>query len=310
MERTVVDPLVEDYLRRLDAAAYPLGEDRRGELMAGIREHIEAAVESGEAHDEASLRALLDRLGDPDEIVAAARDDGSGPTPYPLGTAAPVTYRRAGIGLEITAALFLTVGSVLLVVGWLVGVVLAWSSRRWTLGEKLLATLVWPGGPFFVLFLAGTVTGTVSCSSSSETAGLGGPPIGTPIESCTTTGLVLPPWLGLTLFAAWVILPIVVAGVLVMRARRRADAEPPIPVAALGTGTSASRWGGLEIAAVLLLSVGSVVVPVVGPAAGVLCAWLSDQWTRTEKWVATAIASVGLVIPLVLAISLLAVRSH
>jgi hypothetical protein len=306
MERTVVDPLVEDYLRRLDAAAYPLGEDRRGELMAGIREHIEAAIESGEAHDEASLRALLDRLGDPDEIVAAARDDGSGGTPYPLGTAAPVTYRRAGIGLEITAALFLTVGSVLLVVGWLVGVVLVWSSRRWTLGEKLVATLVFPGGPTAALFLAGIAAGTSSCSSFSSTDEAGNVVQGP--TTCTSTGLSVPPWLGLTLFAAWVILPIVVAGVLVMRARRRADAEPPVPVTV--SPGAAARWGGLEIAAVLLLALGAFVVPVVGPAAGVLCAWLSDQWTRTEKWVATAIASVGLVIPLVLAIGgLLAVRS-
>ena len=300
MERAVVDPLVEDYLRRLDAAAYPLGDDRRGELMAGIREHIEAAIASGEVHDEASTRVLLDRLGDPAEIVAAARDeDGGADTSYPQPGVAPVAYRRPGIGLEITAALFLTVGSVLFVVGWLVGVVLAWSSRRWTVGEKLLATLVFPGGPAFAIFLAGTVTGTVSCSSSSETDGLGGPAIGTPVESCTTSGLVLPAWIGVPLFAAWVVLPVIVAGVLLMRARRRADAEPPVAI----VPAQATRWGGLEIAAVLLLSVGSFVVPVIAPAAGLLCAWLSDQWTRREKWIATGICSLVLLVPLVAALS-------
>ena len=94
MERAVVDPLVEDYLRRLDAAAYPLGDDRRGELMAGMREHIDAAIASGEVHDEASTRVLLDRLGDPEEIVAAARDesvDRPAGTPYPGPPAAPVS---------------------------------------------------------------------------------------------------------------------------------------------------------------------------------------------------------------------------
>ncbi len=226
MEFTVVDPLVEDYLRRLDAAAYPLGDDRRGELMAGIREHIEAAVESGEVHDEASLRALLDRLGDPDEIVAAARDDGSGATPYPLGASAPVTYRRPGIGLEITAALFLTVGSVLLVVGWLVGVVLVWSSRRWTIGEKLLATLVFPGGPFAALVVGGAAASVTSCSTASVRDGNGQ---WVTIQDSCSGASALPPWLGLALFATWVVAPIVVAGVLVMRARRRADAEPPVP---------------------------------------------------------------------------------
>jgi hypothetical protein len=216
-----------------------------------------------------------------------------------------VTYRRAGIGLEITAALFLTVGSVLLVVGWLVGVVLVWSSRRWTVGEKLLATLVFPGGPTAALFLAGVASGTNECSSFSTTDEAGNVVQGP--TTCTSTGWSLPPWLGITLFAAWVILPIVVAGVLVMRARRRADAEPPVPVVSPAGG--AARWGGLEIAAVLLLALGAFVVPVVGPAAGVLCAWLSDQWTRTEKWVATAIASVGLVIPIIAVIGLLAIRS-
>jgi uncharacterized membrane protein len=299
MERTVIDPLVEDYLRRLDAAAYPLGDDRRGELMAGIREHIDAAVASGEVHDEASLRVLLDRLGDPEEIVAAARDeDGPGATPYPPGIAEPVTYRRAGIGLEITAALFLTVGSLVIVLGWLVGVVLVWSSRRWTVGEKLLATLVFPGGPAFALVLAGVGAGTTNCSNSSTTDA-NGVTTSTP-EVCTSTGWAPPPAVGLALFAAWVLLPIVVAGVLVGRARRRADAEAPVPVRA---GT-ASRWGGLEIAAVLLLAVGAFVVPVVGPAVGLVCAWFSDQWTRAEKWVATAIASLGLALPVAVLIAL------
>jgi len=107
------------------------------------------------------------------------------------------------------------------------------------------------------------------------------------------------------LFAAWVVLPVIVAGVLLMRARRRADAELPIAV----DPSTATRWGGLEIAAVLLLSVGSFVVPVIAPAAGLLCAWLSDQWTRREKWIATAICSLVLVVPLVAALSLLSLRA-
>ena len=302
-ERHVTDPLVEDYLRRLGAAADVLGPERRSELVAGIREHIEAALASGEVHDEASLRVLLDRLGDPDEIVAAALAD----DPTAEGTAYPhpaatVAYRPAGIGLEIAAAVFLTLGSVLFVIGWLVGVVLVWASRRWTLGEKLLATLVLPGGPAAALWLGATVSGTTTCTSSSATDGLGGPLVSTPMESCTTTGLVLPPVLGVLAFVAWIVLPVVVAVVLVARARRRADLEPPVPVRA----GSPSRWGGLEIAAVLLLSVG-VVVPVVGVVAGLACAWMSEQWTRNEKWVATVIASAGLLVLPVLAAAVLAV---
>ncbi len=255
--------------------------------------------------DEAALRVLLDRLGDPDEIVAAALadDPAAQGTAYPR-PAAPVAYRRAGIGLEIAAALFLTLGSILFVIGWLVGVVLVWASRRWTLGEKLLATLVFPGGPAAALWLGASVSGTTTCTSSAATDGLGGPPVSAPVESCTTTGLVLPPVLGVIVFVAWILLPVVVAAVLLGRAGRRADVEPPVPVR-LGTS---SRWGGLEIAAVLLLSVGGVVLPLVGVVAGLTCAWLSDRWTRNEKWVASAIASVGLVVPLLAVMAVLAVR--
>ena len=70
MERTVSDPLVDDYLRRLDAAAAGLSPDRREDLLSGIREHIDEAIASGEAGDAASLHDLLDRLGEPEEIVA------------------------------------------------------------------------------------------------------------------------------------------------------------------------------------------------------------------------------------------------
>lgn len=57
MEHRVSDPLVEDYLRRLDAAAAGLAPDRREDLLSGIREHIDAAIASGEVTDEASPRA-------------------------------------------------------------------------------------------------------------------------------------------------------------------------------------------------------------------------------------------------------------
>ncbi|MBI4939285.1 MAG: hypothetical protein HY830_00890 [Actinobacteria bacterium] len=50
-----------------------------------------------------------------------------------------------------------------------------------------------------------------------------------------------------------------------------------------------SPWGGLEIAAVLLLTAGTVVVPVVGPLVGLVLAWVSERWTHREKVVATVL---------------------
>ena len=80
--------------------------------------------------------------------------------------------------------------------------------------------------------------------------------------------------------------------------------EPPVPVFAPAGASGPSRWGGLEIAAVLLLSVGGFLLPFVGPIAGLVCAWISTAWTSTEKWVATTIASLALAIPLVALVTL------
>ena len=55
-------------------------------------------------------------------------------------------------------------------------------------------------------------------------------------------------------------------------------------------------WGPLEIIAVILLIVGPFIVPVVGPLAGLVCAWISPAWTRGEKWAATILASGSIVL--------------
>lgn len=69
------DRLVEDYLRRLEAAAIAaeLSPDRRAELVAEIREHVREAL-SGDEPDEAAVRNVLERLGRPEDIAADAAD--------------------------------------------------------------------------------------------------------------------------------------------------------------------------------------------------------------------------------------------
>ncbi len=66
--------LVDDYLRRLDAAASALPPDRRAELITEIREHVQEALRQDPANDEAAVRNLLERLGPPEDIVSAAID--------------------------------------------------------------------------------------------------------------------------------------------------------------------------------------------------------------------------------------------
>lgn len=300
MEIPVTDHLetiVAEYLRRLDHSAASLPYDRRVELVEEIREHIEAARAAGAVTGEASLRDLLDRLGDPEDIATAAREDDEGgypgyspgpPPPPGFGGTyqAPMHYRTPGIGLEVAAIGLMTIGSVVPFFGWLVGTILLWTSRRLRLGEKLLMTLVVPGGPLLLIPLAVLVGGRVcTTSATSDSAG-------TSVQDQTTTcsGFAFPVWLGIPLLIVVLVGPFVIGGLLLKRAAERARLEPPIPVVAPIRG--ASPWGPLEVAAVLLLSVGGFVIPF-APIAGLVCAWLSNAWTTAEKWVATAIA-VGL----------------
>ena len=55
--------LVDDYLGRLEEAAAHLQRSRRAELIAEIREHIEAALREEDAAGEIAVRNVLERLG-------------------------------------------------------------------------------------------------------------------------------------------------------------------------------------------------------------------------------------------------------
>ena len=70
------DQMMADYLERLSAAASALPADRRAELIEEITVHIAEARAAGgaPAGDSASMRNILERLGDPADIVRAAAD--------------------------------------------------------------------------------------------------------------------------------------------------------------------------------------------------------------------------------------------
>ncbi|MHB1783359.1 MAG: hypothetical protein ACYCTE_11865 [Acidimicrobiales bacterium] len=91
-------------------------------------------------------------------------------------------------------------------VGWLVGIVLLWSSDTWRRRDKLLATLVVPGGlllPVLLLGMGGAATAT-ACTSS------GGPGVPT-VTHCTTSGFVLALPVGIAVLLVTVLGPILVA---------------------------------------------------------------------------------------------------
>ena len=74
--------------------------------------------------------------------------------------------------LENVALFLLLAGSLLFPWGWLLGVVLVWSSRIWTLRDKLIATLCPPGGLVpAILIVFGGVGSSQVCSGGITSDG-------------------------------------------------------------------------------------------------------------------------------------------
>ena len=141
MTATHAEQLVDEYLRRLERELSDLAPDSRNEIIDEIRRHI-AEERSGLADEsDAALMNLLERLGDPADIAAEARGGDKAQTPV-------ATTRRFGT-LEVLAL-------ILLVVAWPVGAILLWISKAWTTREKLLGTLIPPGGYPGVLLVMST----------------------------------------------------------------------------------------------------------------------------------------------------------
>jgi hypothetical protein len=187
------DRLVDDYLRRLDAAAAHLQRSRRAELVGEIREHIETALREEQAADEVAVRNVLERLGPPEEIVEAAE---------PPARESPARTGK----LEIAAL----VAMVIPFIGWLLGIVLVLVSQAWSSREKLvgvalaLTPVIVPLLGFMVAGADGTQGGPVSVEPSvgmeDDNSGSGG--IG-PLETATLALLFFAGGLPSALYLGW-----------------------------------------------------------------------------------------------------------
>ena len=94
----------------------------------------------------------------------------------------------------------------------------------------------------------------------------------------------------------------------IVDAERGTPAPPPGWSASTVPSSAAERmpWGGVEITAILLLTLGAVFLPFVGPLLGLVFVWMSVQWTTQQKTIATGIVVILLFLPLLL---LLGVRA-
>jgi hypothetical protein len=159
MTQTRYDDLVASYLDDLTNQLAGLPRARRSELLDDIAHHIEAlldeAAESGPVTRDI-VEAVLAEVGDPAEI---AREAGAGAVP-----------RRGPTGWDKAVIAFLLVGGIIIpILGWLIAVVMLWVSSAWRVKDKVIGTLLVPGGlllPLALLFFG--VTGSVSTSSCSQ----------------------------------------------------------------------------------------------------------------------------------------------
>ena len=204
------DQLVSDYLGRLDSALAGLPEARREEILDEITNHIAEERSRLDDESDADLRNLLDRVGDPGEVAGAARDE----------TVEPQVQRPSRrIGPVEVLALVLTP------LFWPAGVILLWLSPAWNLRDRLIGTLLPPGGYIFIFFflpliLFGGLQTSGSCMTVSDSQG-------NVIQHSCTGFEALPGWqqdllqaAGIGMFLLLLVLPVLTAIYLTYRARK------------------------------------------------------------------------------------------
>jgi uncharacterized membrane protein len=123
---------VGEYLRRLQRSMGDLPAERRDEILAEIEEHISEDLAERPAATDADVRNVLERVGDPGDIAAEARER------FGIKPA-----RRSWT--DPAAVILLLIGG-FTIIGWFVGVVLLWISDAWNTRDKIIGTLVVPGG--------------------------------------------------------------------------------------------------------------------------------------------------------------------
>ena len=145
------DQLIDGYLARLRVAAADLPAGVRQELIEDVRTHIAEARSRESDETDASVLNILDRLGEPAVVVADTRER--------LGLRTSTPY-RPGL-LEVAAV-------ILVPFFWPIGVILLWTSPAWRWRDKVIGTLIPPGG-YMGLAIFGVIFATAQSGSSCVT---------------------------------------------------------------------------------------------------------------------------------------------
>jgi hypothetical protein len=203
MTNPTLHPLAADYLKRLRHAGANLPADRLNELYAEIEAHILEATDLDD--DEVHIRNVLERLGDPADIIGA-----EAPPDRPL--AAPGRGTR-----EWMAIILLPIGGFFLGIGWVIGLIALWSSNRWSTRDKWIGTLLVPGGLLTPLLFLNVTAGSQTCTGTTTGNLLTNHTVTT--EHCTGGTGTIAAVLLIALLIFLVLAPILSAGYLARRAR-------------------------------------------------------------------------------------------
>jgi uncharacterized membrane protein len=189
---------VEHYLHELEEELRDLPPAKRRELLEEIREHIGEALAEIPDGEEADVRNVLERVGEPAVIAEEARER--------------FGIRRTKPGIrEAITLLLLPLGGFLWIIGWAVGAILLATSTVWTSREKVIGLLVVPGG-LLPAFTFGLMSGGKVCSQFSSN--------GRVISETCSGGM--PVWLAYVILAVLLIAPIWTVFFLLSRMNRRA----------------------------------------------------------------------------------------
>jgi hypothetical protein len=105
------ESLLHDYFRDLDSALSSLPRARRTQLVSEIRQHVDAALTEQPPQSPVEMRNLLDRVGQPEDIAAAALEEEPGQPRRPMRTGQKVLIASvsvlvlAGLGTGLAFAL-------------------------------------------------------------------------------------------------------------------------------------------------------------------------------------------------------------
>ncbi|MFJ9947152.1 HAAS signaling domain-containing protein [Kitasatospora sp. NPDC091207] len=157
MNDTLAHPLVRVFLSSVEQRTAALPEAHRRELLADLREHIAVALAEAGTLDDAGVRRVLDQLGTPAEITAAALAEEPGDQPV-AESAGRTVLTVALVAVPLPVGLVPVLGLVLSPVAAVAALVRLWKSRQWSRPEKLRATVLMLSPVLTVPLLAGVVS--------------------------------------------------------------------------------------------------------------------------------------------------------